>query len=78
MNKYEVENQLKSTSHAFMWWFFLGAHYAYLGKWFIQLIYWLTLGGLGVWAFIDIFRISGMVKRYNAPLFNQLNESDAS
>jgi len=44
---------------------FLGAHYAYLGKWVTQIFYWLTLGGFGIWAIIDLFTLSGKVEQYN-------------
>ena len=66
-NLYESQykRHKKSTFTAYVLWFFLGFHYLYLGKWGTQLIYWVTLGGLGIWILIDIFRIPGMVKGYN-------------
>lgn len=74
MDKYQLQAEVKSTGTAFLFWFLLGAHYAYLGKWGVQILFWLTLGGLGVWLFIDLFRISGLVKRYNANIFRQIAE----
>lgn len=44
------------------------AHYGYLKKWGLQVIFWLTAGGAGIWWLIDIFRLPGMVKRYNTDL----------
>lgn len=41
------------------------AHYAYLNKWILQILFWLTGGGLLLWWFIDIFRLPGLVKNYN-------------
>ncbi|BDC98290.1 hypothetical protein PEPS_05710 [Persicobacter psychrovividus] len=41
------------------------AHYAYNGKWGMQILFWLTAGGLGVWWLIDIFRMSSIIKKYN-------------
>jgi hypothetical protein len=64
-SKYELQASFKSSSTAYLLWFLLGAQYAYLNKWGLQVLYWLTFGGLGIWMFIDIFRISGMVKNYN-------------
>lgn len=55
----------KSTGTAYLLWFLFGLHYAYLNKWGWQILYWLTLGGFGVWAFFDIFTIPGKVHRYN-------------
>ena len=50
-----------------------GTHYAYLGKWGLQILFWITLGGLGIWAFFDLFTMSGKVARYNANIFRQIN-----
>lgn len=56
---------MKSKGVAYLLWFFLGAHYAYLGKWGTQILYWLTLGGFGTWAIIDLFTLGGKVETYN-------------
>jgi TM2 domain-containing membrane protein YozV len=72
MNKHYLQSKVKSTGTAYLFWFLLGAHYAYLGKWGIQILYWLTLGGLGIWALIDLFTMSGKVNKYNAEIFQQI------
>tara|TARA_B110000305_G_C19152783_1_gene498868 strand:- start:3 stop:233 length:231 start_codon:yes stop_codon:yes gene_type:complete len=56
---------MKSKGIAYLFWFLLGAHYAYLGKWGTQFLYWITLGGLGVWALIDLFTLGVKVEAYN-------------
>jgi hypothetical protein len=56
---------MKSKGLAYLFWFLLGAHYAYLGKWGTQFLFWITLGGLGVWAIIDLFTLGGKVENYN-------------
>lgn len=61
----EFRRKAKSSGMAYFLWFFFGCQYAYLGNWGIQILYWFTLGGLGLWAFIDLFRIAGMVRNYN-------------
>lgn len=53
---------------------FFGFHYGYLGKWGIQILYWITLGGIGIWAIIDLFTMSSKIDRHNAPLFHQIEE----
>lgn len=55
----------KDTGIAYLCWFIFGVHYFYLNKPLTNIIYWLTLGGLGVWTLIDLFRIPSMVKKYN-------------
>lgn len=44
------------------------AHYGYLKKWGLQVLFWITAGGLGIWWLIDIFRLPGLVKNYNSDL----------
>jgi len=35
--------KIKTKKKAYRYWFFLGAHYAYLDKWFSQVLLWLVL-----------------------------------
>jgi hypothetical protein len=74
MNKHQLRSKIKSTGTAYLLWFFLGAQYAYLGKWGVKLLYWVTIGGFGIWAFIDLFTMGGKVSRYNAKLFQKIDE----
>lgn len=64
-NQAQLFGDIKSTFTAFVLFFFLGAHYAYMGKWGIQFLFWFTLGGLGIWTIVDIFMMSGMVQDHN-------------
>ncbi|MGH7415687.1 MAG: TM2 domain-containing protein [Candidatus Rokuibacteriota bacterium] len=43
----------------------LGWHYLYLRKRGLQVLFWLTLGGLAAWWVLDVFRIRGLVREYN-------------
>jgi hypothetical protein len=43
----------------------LGWHYLYLRKRGLQILFWLTLGGLAAWWVLDVFRIRGLVREYN-------------
>ena len=74
MNKHQLQSQVRTIGIAYLLWFFLGAHYAYLGRWGLQILYWITFGGLGIWALYDLITMSGKVDRYNAPIFEQLEE----
>lgn len=73
MNKHYLQSQIKSTGTSYLLWFFFGFHYAYLGMWGVQILYWFTFGGLGFWTFIDLFTIPGKVSRYNANIFQKIN-----
>ena len=62
----EYNRKAKSISTAFLLFFLLaGTHYAYIGKWGTQVLFWLSAGGCGIWAIIDIFRISKIIQEYN-------------
>ena len=65
---------MKSSGTAYILWFFLGCHYAYLGRWGTQILYWITLGGLGIWAFIDLFRIPSLISNHNYRISVQIDE----
>ncbi len=75
MNKHYLQSQIKSTGTAYLLFFFLFAtHYAYLGKWGLQFLFWFTLGGFGIWALIDLFTMSGKVSSHNAQIFYQIEQ----
>ena len=76
MNKYYLQSKIKSTGTAYLLWFFLGIHYAYLGKWGLQILYWFTLGGFGVWTLIDLFTMSDKVNKYNKVIFKKIEYID--
>lgn len=43
----------------------LGMPYGYLGKWGLQIVYWLTGGGFIIWMIILIFKLPKLVQDYN-------------
>ena len=63
---YVLTANKKDTGVTYLCWFFFGVHYFYLNKPLTNIIYWLTLGGLGIWAIVDLFRIPTMVQARNA------------
>ena len=75
--RYYLQGEMKNSALAYVCWVILGCHYAYLGRWGMQVLFWITAGGLGVWAFIDLFRIPGLVRRYNWGVAQDLAELDA-
>lgn len=70
--KAHLQSKIKSSGMGYVLFFFLGAHYAYVGKWGLQLLFWFTLGGCLIWGFIDIFRISSIVESYNFTLLAEI------
>lgn len=63
LNQYESKR--KSKFLAYLLWFFVGLHYVYVGKWGMQFLFWFTAGGFGIWWFIDLFRMSGIIANKN-------------
>ncbi len=64
----EYEDKKRSPLIAYLLWFFLGslgAHRYYLGNIGMGIAMNLTLGGLGIWALIDVFFISGRLRTKN-------------
>ena len=63
---------MKSSGTAYLCWFFLGCHYAYLGQWGLQILYWITFGGFGIWALVDLFHIPSKVNNHNMVISRQV------
>jgi TM2 domain-containing membrane protein YozV len=61
----EYRRKAKSTGVAYLLWLLFGWHYAYLGRWGTQILYWLTAGGFGLWILVDLFRIPSLIGEYN-------------
>lgn len=64
----EMAKRQKQPVVTWLLWFFLGslgAHRYYLGRIGTAIAQTLTLGGLGIWALIDVFLISGMIRKEN-------------
>ncbi|MEC5395650.1 TM2 domain-containing protein [Bergeyella sp. RCAD1439] len=73
MNKHYLMSKMKSTGTAYLCWFFLGCHYAYLGRWGLQILYWITFGGMGIWALIDLFLMPSKVNAHNLAIARQID-----
>lgn len=74
MNQHYLMSKMKSTGIAYLCWFFIGVHYAYLGKWFYQILFWLTLGGFGIWWVIDLFHIPTKIENYNYKVAKEIEK----
>lgn len=69
----EYNRKSRSTIVGYLLHFALpGSHYAYLGKWWLMLLFWFTWGGLGVWWLIDWFRIPGLIKEHTGHIANDI------
>lgn len=59
-----VEAQRRSLVVGYIAWGMFGLHYAYFKQYGWQVLFWLTGGGLFIWAIIDLFRIPSIRKEY--------------
>jgi len=57
---------------------FLGWFYGSVGQMGKQILFYLTLGGLGIWTFYLLFTLSGKIKTHNRDVAKQvgLNQED--
>lgn len=65
---FEFNKKHKTAGLAYLFWVLFGCHYAYLGRWGTQVLFWITGGGLLIWWLIDAFRMSGIVADFNRDL----------
>jgi len=54
MKKHFLLSRMKSTEAAYLCWFFFFVHHIYIGKLGLQMLYWITTRGQGLWCFIDL------------------------
>jgi len=62
----------RSTATAYAICLLVGGQYGYVGRWGLQILFWVTVGGLLVWWTVDLFRIPAMVRRYNERVAQEL------
>ena len=60
----DYQRKTKSIPLAYVLWLFW-LHYAYVGKWGLQVVFWFTLAGLGFWWIIDLFRMPSIIAGHN-------------
>ena len=65
-----------NTTTIWLLFLFLGWSYGSLGKIGLQILFYITGGGLGVWAIIRLFTLSGAIKQYNRQIASQVGLDD--
>jgi hypothetical protein len=66
-----AQQELVKPSTIWILFLFLGWSYGSLGKIGKQILFYLTLGGLGVWALIRLFTLSSAIKKYNNTVYQK-------
>ena len=63
-----VQNEMVNAGTLWILFLFFGWSYGSLGKMGLQILYYITLGGFGIWTLIRLFTLSGAIKEYNNSL----------
>lgn len=66
------ESRKADTSKVWLLFLFLGWSYGSFDKIGLQILYYITLGGFGIWALIRLFTLSGAIKTYNRKIAGQV------
>tara|TARA_B100000780_G_C20839629_1_gene333671 strand:+ start:278 stop:580 length:303 start_codon:yes stop_codon:yes gene_type:complete len=76
MDKQFAFNERKANP-TLIWLLFLllGWSYGSLGKIGLQILYYVTLGGVGIWALIRLFTLQGAIRDYNREIAVKLGFS---
>lgn len=59
------QNGALNTTTSWLLFLFLGWSYGSMGKIGLQILFYITGGGLGVWTLIRLFTLNGAIKEYN-------------
>jgi len=59
------QNSALNTTTIWLLFLFLGWSYGSMGKIGLQILYYVTAGGFGVWALVRLFTLNGAIKEYN-------------
>lgn len=85
MNDYSKNEKLSfynerklESSKTWLLFLLLGWYYGSIGQIGKQILFYLTLGGLGIWTLYVLFTLNGNIKKYNKNIAKQvgLNEED--
>jgi len=78
MDKQFAYNERKAnTTLIWLLFLFLGWSYGSLGKIGIQILYYITISGLGIWTLIRLFTLQGAIRDYNKKIAMELGFDNA-
>lgn len=66
------ETRKAKSSTIWLLFLFLGWSYGSLDKIGLQILYYVTIGGFGLWALIRLFTLNGAIKEYNKKIAAQI------
>ena len=66
------ESRKANSTTIWLLFLFLGWSYGSLDKMALQILFYITIGGLGLWVLIRLFTLSGDIKSYNRRIAGQV------
>lgn len=66
------ESRKANSTTVWLLFLFLGWSYGSLDKIGLQILYYVTLGGFGLWALIRLFTLNGALRDYNRRIAGQV------
>lgn len=66
-----AQNKMVKSSTIWVLFLFLGWSYGSMDKIGVQILFYCTLGGLGIWTIVRLFTLSGAIKDYNKKIGTQ-------
>ena len=66
------ESRKANSTTIWLLFLFLGWSYGSLDKIGLQILYYITAGGVGIWALIRLFTLNGAIKSYNRTIAIQV------
>lgn len=72
----QAQNETLNRGTAWLLFLFLGWSYGSMGKIGTQILYYLTLGGLGVWMLIRLFTLNSSINDYNNKIYMKYGLND--
>lgn len=72
----KAQNETLNRGTAWLLFLFLGWSYGSMGKIGTQILYYLTLGGLGVWMLIRLFTLNSSINDYNNKIYMKYGLND--
>lgn len=66
------ENRKANSSAIWLLFIFLGWSYGSMDKIGLQILFYITFGGLGIWMIIRLFTLNGAIKSYNRNIASQV------
>lgn len=64
-----MQNELLKPSLIWALYLFFGWSYGAMGKMGMQILFYLTLGGFGVWAITRLFTLNRSINKYNNAIY---------